>query len=125
MPGLLTLHLHLPACASLKEKCGRPKPLQARLQRQFNVSTAEIGLLDKWTEAVISCGMVGNNAEHLGSALETVRNVGYILQDLTGSFWNSMTQYNHYRFGKPWSKKKKRIRKRVFGSILISCLLAG
>jgi hypothetical protein len=73
MIGLLTLHLRLPACASLKEKRGRLKPLLARLHRQFNVSTAEMDLQDKWQAAVIACGMVGNEAAHLRSALETVR----------------------------------------------------
>jgi uncharacterized protein YlxP (DUF503 family) len=73
MIGLLTLHLHFPGCASLKEKRGRLKPLLARLHRQFNVSAAEMDLQDKWQEAVIACGMVGNDAAHLQSALETVR----------------------------------------------------
>lgn len=73
MIGLLTLHLHLPGCASLKEKRGRLKPLLARLHRQFNVSAAEMGLQDKWQEAIIACGMVGNDTSYLQSALETVR----------------------------------------------------
>jgi uncharacterized protein len=73
MIATLTIHLHLPACASLKEKRGRLKPLLARLHRQFNVSAAEMGLQDMWQEAVIACGMVGNDAAHLQSALETVR----------------------------------------------------
>ena len=73
MIGTLTLHLHLPGCASLKEKRGRLKPLLARLHRQFNVSTAEMNLQDKWQETVIASGMVGNDAAYLRSALETVR----------------------------------------------------
>jgi uncharacterized protein YlxP (DUF503 family) len=73
MIGVLTFHLHLPGCTSLKEKRGRLKPLLARLHRQFNLSTAEMGMQDKWQEAVVCCGMVGNNAAHLQSALETVR----------------------------------------------------
>jgi uncharacterized protein YlxP (DUF503 family) len=40
--GLLTIHLHLPGCASLKEKRGRLKPLLTRLHREFNISAAEI-----------------------------------------------------------------------------------
>jgi uncharacterized protein YlxP (DUF503 family) len=71
--GLLTLRLHLPACASLKEKRGRLKPLIHRLHREFNVSAAEMDLQDKWQEAVIACAMLGNDAAHLQSALETVR----------------------------------------------------
>jgi uncharacterized protein len=73
MIGLLTLHLHLPGCVSLKEKRGRLKPLLARLHRQFNVSAAEMDLQDMWQETVIACGMVGNDAAHLRSAMETVR----------------------------------------------------
>ncbi len=73
MVGLLTIHLYLPGCTSLKEKRGRLKPLLARLHRQFNVSVAEMSLHDKWQESLISCGMVGNNTAYLQSALETVR----------------------------------------------------
>jgi len=73
MIGVLTFNLHLPGCASLKEKRGRLKPLLARLHRQFNVSTAELGLQDKWQETVIACGMVGNDPVYVRSALETVR----------------------------------------------------
>ena len=73
MFGLLTIHLPRPGCGSLKEKRGRIKPLLARLHRQFNISTAEMGLQEKWQEAIITCGMVGNDSAHLLSALETVR----------------------------------------------------
>ena len=73
MIGLLTLHLHLPGCTSLKEKRGRLKPLLARLHREFNVSAAEMDMHDRWQEAVIACGMVGNEVAFLQSAMETVR----------------------------------------------------
>jgi uncharacterized protein YlxP (DUF503 family) len=73
MIGQLSLHLLLPGCASLKEKRGRLKPLLARLHRQFNISTAEMALQDKWQETIIACGMVGNDGAYLRSALETVR----------------------------------------------------
>ena len=72
MVATLTIHLHLPACASLKEKRGRIKPLIARLHREFNVSVAETSLQDKWQEAVIVCAMVGNERGHLESALQNV-----------------------------------------------------
>jgi uncharacterized protein len=73
MIGLLSIHLLLPGCASLKEKRGRLKPLLARLHRQFNISSAEMEMQDKWQEAIIACGMIGNEHTHLQSALETVR----------------------------------------------------
>jgi uncharacterized protein YlxP (DUF503 family) len=72
MIATLSIHLHLPACSSLKEKRGRIKPLIARLHREFNVSVAETDLQDKWQEAVIVCAMVGNESGHLESALQTV-----------------------------------------------------
>ena len=72
MIGTLTIHLHFPGCASLKEKRGRIKPLIARLHREFNVSVAEMDLQDSWQEAVIVCAMVGNARGHLESALQNV-----------------------------------------------------
>ncbi|MBE3117714.1 MAG: DUF503 domain-containing protein [Candidatus Atribacteria bacterium] len=76
MLGLLTLHLHLPGCASLKEKRGRLKPLLARLHRQFNVSAAEMDLQDKWQEAVIACGMVNSDKAHIQRSLQAV--IGWV-----------------------------------------------
>lgn len=72
MLATLSIHLHLPACASLKEKRGRIKPLISRLQREFNVSVAEMDLQDKWQEAVIICAMVNSDASHLQRSLQTV-----------------------------------------------------
>ena len=72
MVGVLTVHLHIPVCFSLKEKRGWIKPLIARLHREFNVSVAEVDLQDKWQEAVIACAMVGNERGHLESALQSV-----------------------------------------------------
>ena len=72
MLATITIHLHIPACASLKEKRGRIKPLIARLRREFNVSVAEMDLQDKWDEAVIVCAMVGNERGFLEAALQNV-----------------------------------------------------
>lgn len=73
MIGLLTLHLRLPGCASLKEKRGRIQPFLHRLRREFNLSVAEMDLQDHHQQAVVACAMLGNEAAHLQSALETVR----------------------------------------------------
>jgi uncharacterized protein YlxP (DUF503 family) len=72
MLGQLTIRLHLPACASLKEKRGRIKPLMARLRREFNVSVAEMDLQDKWTETIIACAMVNSDAVVLRQSLQSV-----------------------------------------------------
>jgi len=70
--AILTMHLHLPTCASLKEKRGRIKPLISRLHREFNVSVAEMDLQDKWQEAVIACAMVNSDSVTLRQSLQSV-----------------------------------------------------
>lgn len=72
MLAILTIHLHLPTCASLKEKRGRIKPLISRLHREFNVSVAEMGFQDKWQETVIVCAMVNSDAVILQQSLQSV-----------------------------------------------------
>jgi len=72
MVGILTIHLHLPGCASLKEKRGRLKPLLARLHKQFNVSAAEMDLQDKWQEAVIAIALVNSDGAHIERSLQAV-----------------------------------------------------
>ena len=72
MVSTLTIHLHLPGCASLKEKRGRIKPFMTHLRREFNLSVAEMDLQDKWQETVIGCALIGNDYAHLESAMHTV-----------------------------------------------------
>ena len=72
MIATLTIHLHIPACSSLKEKRGRLKPLISRLHREFNVSVAEMDLQDKWQETVIACAMVNSDAVTLQQSLQSV-----------------------------------------------------
>jgi len=70
--AILTVHLHLPTCASLKEKRGLLKPLMSRLRRKFNVSVAELDRQDQWQEAVIGCAMIGSSRGHLEASLQAI-----------------------------------------------------
>lgn len=70
--GLLTLHLHLASCTSLKEKRRRLKPLLHRLHRKFNISVAEIDYQDRWQEAVIACALISNDNGHTQRCLHEV-----------------------------------------------------
>ena len=72
MVGILTIHLHLPGCASLKEKRGRLKPLLNRLHKKFNVSVAEMERQDMWQEAVIACALVSNDGKQIQRSLQAV-----------------------------------------------------
>ena len=70
--GVLTLQILLPGCASLKEKRSRLKPLLARLHREFNISAAEVHLLDDWDQALLACALVSNDAGYTKRALQKV-----------------------------------------------------
>lgn len=70
--GVLTLHIHLPGCASLKEKRGRLKPLITKLQREFNLSVAEIDYQDVWQDAVLACALISNEQKHTQRSLQHV-----------------------------------------------------
>jgi len=70
--GVLTIHLLFPGCQSLKDKRGKIKPVLARLHREFNVSAAEIDLLDMWQETVLACSLVSNNNVYTQNALQTI-----------------------------------------------------
>ncbi|MEM4204722.1 MAG: DUF503 domain-containing protein [Candidatus Methanomethylicaceae archaeon] len=70
--GVLTLHLYFPGCLSLKEKRSRLKPILARLHRQFNISVAEMDLLDTWQEAIIACAWVNNDTATAQRALQQI-----------------------------------------------------
>jgi uncharacterized protein YlxP (DUF503 family) len=72
MIGLLTIHLHLHGCASLKEKRGRLKPLLNQLHKKFNVSVVEMDRQDMWQEAVIACALVNSDAIQVQRSLQTV-----------------------------------------------------
>lgn len=70
--ALLTLHLHLPGCRSLKDKRSRLKPLLSRIHKEFNVSAAEIGLNDRWQEGIIGCALVSNDNGYAHCVLQRV-----------------------------------------------------
>lgn len=70
--GYLILHIELPGCKSLKEKRGRIKPILSRLHKEFNLSAAELDDQDHWSETVIGCVNISNNAIHNTQMLQQV-----------------------------------------------------
>jgi uncharacterized protein len=70
--GLLTLHIHLPGCSSLKEKRRRLKPLLVRLHREFNISVAEVEDQDFWQSATLLCALVGTEKGHIQRSLQRI-----------------------------------------------------
>ena len=72
--GLLTLHLSIPGCMSLKEKRSRLKPLIARLHREFNISVAEMDHQDSWQNAVLACAMITSDQVQTHRSLQKIAN---------------------------------------------------
>lgn len=70
--GILTIHIHLPGCTSLKEKRSRIKPVLSRLHREFNVSTAELDLQDVWRDSVIGCAVLSSDSTQNQRLLQQV-----------------------------------------------------
>jgi uncharacterized protein YlxP (DUF503 family) len=70
--GLLTIHLHIAGCKSLKEKRHRLKPLINNLHKKFNISVSEMDHQDRWQEAVIACALVSNDNGHTQRSLQDV-----------------------------------------------------
>jgi uncharacterized protein YlxP (DUF503 family) len=70
--AVLTIHLQLPDCASLKDKRSRIKPIMNRLRKEFNISIAEIDLQDRWRETVLACASIGNDRIFLNNSLQKV-----------------------------------------------------
>lgn len=86
--GTLSIDLHLPGCRSLKEKRGQLKKLIARLQRDFNVSVAEVEKHDLHQSARIGVAIVSNDRAFanrvLSKVVELVENDPLcLLQDYT------------------------------------------
>mgnify|MGYP006278511597 CR=1 FL=1 len=72
--GVLTLHLRIPGCSSLKEKRSQIKPLLARLHREFNISAAELDYHDRWGETLIGCSLLSNDHNHTQRTLIKIVN---------------------------------------------------
>ena len=72
MVGVLTIHLRIHGCSSLKEKRGLIKPLLNGLHKKFNLSVAEMGRQDMWQEAVIACALVNSDTVQVQRSLQAV-----------------------------------------------------
>ena len=86
--GILSLHLHLPGCSSLKDKRRIVKSLIAKMKNKFNVSVAEIDYLDVWQDTEIAVTVVSNNKNKSMEILQSILNWvtkqwhdGYIAND--------------------------------------------
>ncbi len=77
--GILRLDLSIDDAMTLKDKRRAVKSLKDRLSHRFNVSVAEVDLLDHIRSAVLGVAMVSNDQAHVNAALDQV--VNYVRLD--------------------------------------------
>ena len=70
--GLLTVAIELPGARSLKEKRSRVKPILARLQREFNLSCAELADQDLHDRAGLGMVVIAADGKVCTAVLEQV-----------------------------------------------------
>lgn len=70
--GTLKVYLILRQSRSLKDKRQVVNSIKDRLQQSFNISVAEVDLMDDRQQAVLGIAMVSNEASHLQGALQKI-----------------------------------------------------
>jgi len=72
--GVCKIILSMDQAFSLKEKRHIVKSIIERLKPRFNASVAEVGLNDKWKNAMVGVACVSNNASHADSIMANIIN---------------------------------------------------
>jgi uncharacterized protein len=74
--GVCTLKIYIPGSQSLKDKRSVVKSLVSRLQKQFNISIAEVGDHELWQITTIGMACVSNHnyrvEEVIDAAISTI-----------------------------------------------------
>ncbi len=71
--GVLSMEVHLPCTASLKDKRSEVRRIKAGLARRWGVSIAEVGYHDKWQRAALALALVSRDIAGAESALSAAR----------------------------------------------------
>jgi len=70
--GTLKVYLILRQSRSLKDKRQVVSSIKERLQNSFNISVAEVELMDHRQQAVLGIAMVSNETAHLQQSLQKI-----------------------------------------------------
>jgi uncharacterized protein YlxP (DUF503 family) len=73
--GVCKLKIHIPGSRSLKDKRSVVKSLVMRLQKQFNISIAEVDDHDLWQMTTIGLACVSNNTNHVDEVISAAINL--------------------------------------------------
>jgi hypothetical protein len=69
--GICRLKIHIPESRSLKDKRSTVKSLISRLQKQFNISIAEVDDHDLWQIATIGIACVSNHSHRVEEVIDS------------------------------------------------------
>lgn len=72
--GVCRLKIHIPESRSLKDKRSIVKSLTSRLQKQFNISIAEVDDHDLWQMTTIGIACVSNHNHKVDEIIDSVVN---------------------------------------------------
>ncbi len=72
---MLQLWIRIPDAMSLKDKRRAIKSIKDRISNRFNVSVAEVGLLDSRREAELGVAIVSNDSRYAEGCLSKVVNL--------------------------------------------------
>lgn len=72
--GVCKLKIHIPESRSLKDKRSIVKSLVARLQKQFNISIAEVADHDLWQMTTIGIACVSNHNYRVDEIINSIIN---------------------------------------------------
>lgn len=72
--GLLTVHLVIDGCDSLKDKRQILKSLMAHLKRKFNISVAEVGDHELWRRSEVAVAIVSTESKYADQVMAQVIN---------------------------------------------------
>jgi len=70
--GVCTLELSIPTANSLKDKRSVVKSVAARLRNEFNISVAEVDMLDSWRSATVAAVTVSSDKDYAHGLLTRV-----------------------------------------------------
>jgi uncharacterized protein len=67
--GVCAFEIYISSAHSLKTKRGVLKRLKAKIVNKFNVSVAEVGLMDSWQRSTLAVAIVSNDQRFANQVL--------------------------------------------------------
>jgi len=73
--GIVRVELHLPGCASLKDKRSIVRGLKDRIRARLHAAVAEVEFQDLWQRAALGVAVVSGESGHVAEMLQSVRHL--------------------------------------------------